>query len=81
MWIPKISLRRWFKIYPSLETSLPLYCDCTRELTNIVPFVAKNYIGIKSDACSCGLGKQILSIPRNEKIRMQLHKNIVGFLD
>ncbi|CZI74323.1 Uncharacterised protein [Legionella pneumophila] len=81
MWIPKISLSKWFKIYPSLKSSFTLYCYCTKELTNIVPFVTKNYVGIKSDACSCGIGEKSLSIPRNEKIKMQLQNDIISFID
>jgi hypothetical protein len=79
MWTPELSLNTWFKIYPALKALTPLTCHCGKIL-DIEPFVSKNFIGIKSDSCSCGRGKKFSGIPRNEHTKISLKSNIYKFL-
>jgi hypothetical protein len=65
MWTPEISINKWLKIFPELNNQFPLKCLCGKESLNIKPFVIKNWIGLLSDDCECGLGRSSISVPRN----------------
>ncbi|STX50973.1 Uncharacterised protein [Legionella busanensis] len=69
MWNPNVKLSIWFKIYPALAKIYPLTCLCGKQLSNIFPYVTKNYVGIMSEGCSCGIGKKLSGVPRNEECK------------
>lgn len=72
MWNPKIKLSTWFKIYPILRQLYPLSCLCGKQLPEALPYVTKNYVGIMSKGCACGMGKKLAGIPRNETTKQNI---------
>ena len=72
MWNPKVKLSTWFKIYPILSQLYPLNCLCGKQLPDAIPYVTKNYVGIMSEGCICGIGKKLSGIPRNANTKKNI---------
>jgi hypothetical protein len=77
MWIPEISIYRWLQIFPELNKELPLKCLCGKEPMKLQPFVIKNWVGILSNDCDCGLGKTSIGIPKNDTLSNALTNAIL----
>lgn len=80
MWNPKVKLSTWFKIYPILSQLYPLHCLCGKQLSDVTPYVTKNYIGIMSKGCTCGMGKKLSGIPRNENEKRNIIESMQRFI-
>lgn len=70
MWFPDVTVTKWFKIYPELKEQYPRICPCG-EIREDVPFVSKDWVGLKYHSCKCGKLSSQVSIPRTEKLRKE----------
>jgi hypothetical protein len=78
MWNPDISIEKWLNINPALKSAFPLECLCGNKIYKAKPYVEKNWLGIISSQCICGLPPCSASIPRNEELRDELRSLILN---
>lgn len=62
-----IKLDKWLSLFPELKNDIPIYCPCGQAATTIKPYVSKNWVGVTSVGCECGLGETAITIPRTQK--------------
>lgn len=74
MWYPDLTITKWFKIYPTLKEMYPKICECGVIRADALPFVSKNWVGIKYGNCKCGKKCSEISIPRNEKFKNEVRQ-------
>lgn len=78
---PEVSLKDWLKKYPVLEIRRQKCRSCSSvQLTNI-PFIEKDWIGLKSLDCQCGKYKAIsVSIANpNSEFRAKFENWLTSF--
>jgi hypothetical protein len=73
MLYPDVTVEEWCKRYPALERYLPAFCLCGRSVNVLKPYVAKNTLGLSSEACVCGRARPFsAAIFRDESLKEEL---------
>lgn len=80
MWILDINVNKWLSLHPSLEDELPFSCLCGKEIIDFKPFISRNWVGLISNDCVCGLKSTSISIPRDKKTENEIKCLLRGFV-
>jgi hypothetical protein len=65
-----IALDAWYRKYPSLEEVAPKTCSCGQSI-QWKPFVAKGFVGVVVEDCSCEQTGEAVFLPTDPRIREQ----------
>ena len=74
-----MTIQTTLKLFPDLKTKLPFICNCGKILKNASVQIGKDFIGIESESCTCGIyEKQGIFVARSKRANEKWKKLIIG---